>query len=1102
MKIRMRLITALAMFAFGYAAQSATITWTNIAGGNWSAATNWSPNQVPGAGDASVITNAGTYAVTLDIGSVIGNLTLGGRIGQQTLSTGGTNLAVNGAGVVNTNGVLGLAGGVLTGSGLTVYGQMNWTGGRIATGSILTVATNGLLTVSGSSGNLDFSGILTNAGTIQLVSAGIRLIDASRYGGGIGELVNLPGGLVDVQSDVTIDYYNDGSGSGSPGIVNQGRLRKSGGSLSYINAPLHNTGMLDAQTGIMNLTANYSLTGGTLNFGINSLTNYGQISLGGSPATLDGSLSANLNNGYVPGTGSSFAVVNYSSQAGAFTNFNLPFPAAWQTNYGASSFTLTVLNVRPTLAAITNQTVDELLPLSVNAIATDPDVGQSLTFALVSNPPGMTIKPISGIINWTPAQTQSPSTNTVLVSVTDNGTPSLGITNSFSVVVKEVNVAPSLPTVSTQSVNELTLLTVPNTATNFNIHSSNTSYALINPPSGMVISTNGIITWTPAQTQSPSTNLITTIVTNSNPYDLVNPRLASTNQFTVIVKEVNVPPSLPTIPTQTVNELTLLFVANAATNANIHSTITGYGLINPPANMVVANSKAGAFITWTPTQSQSPSTNLITTIVTNSNPYDLVNPRLTSTNQFTVIVKEVNVAPSLPTIPMQAVNELQLLTVTNAATNSNIHSTIIGYTLVNLPTNIVIRPSGIITWVPLQTQSPSTNFITTIVTNSNPYDLVNPILTSTNQFTVFVKEVNFPATLPSISTQTVNELTLLAVPNIATNFNIHSTNFGYGLINPPTNMVISSGGVITWTPAQAQSPSTNLVKAIVTNSNPYDLVNPFLTATNSFTVIVKEVNVAPLLPVIPAQTVNAQALLTVTNTALESNIHATVGYALVSPPAGAGISANGIITWTPIRSQGPGTNVITTVVTNTDSFDTVTPHLSATNSFTVIVYAPTLAAIGNYTVNAGQTITFIASATDNDPTRTLTYSLANPPGGAAINGESGVFGWRVPVSYAGITTNLQVSVTDNSTPSLSDGKSFTVTVNPLAPVVLTSIGYSNGQFMLQVGGPAGPDYIISASTNLTQWGDVLTNLAPAPPFQFADTNAPSANRFYRARLSP
>ena len=88
----------------------------------------------------------------------------------------------------------------------------------------------------------------------------------------------------------------------------------------------------------------------------------------------------------------------------------------------------------------------------------------------------------------------------------------------------------------------------------------------------MSISANGIITWTPAQNQSPCTNTITTVVTNSDPYDVVNPQLSATNSFTVMVREVNVAPVLPVIPPQTVNELTLLTVTNTATEPNIHAT--------------------------------------------------------------------------------------------------------------------------------------------------------------------------------------------------------------------------------------------------------------------------------------------------------------------------------------------------------------------------------------------------------------------------------------------------------------------------------------------------------------------------------------------------
>ena len=254
---------------------------------------------------------------------------------------------------------------------------------------------------------------------------------------------------------------------------------------------------------------------------------------------------------------------------------------------------------------------------------------------------------------------------------------------------------PALPTIPDQTVNELTLLTVTNTATNANIHSTITGYALVNPPAGAAIDANGIITWTPSQNQSPGTNTITTVVTNTNPYDLINPLLTATSSFTVVVREVDVAPTLPVISNQTVNELTLLTITNTATNANIHSTIAGYSLINPPAGAAI---DANGTITWTPSQNQSPGTNTLTTVVTNSNPYDLINPNLTATNSFTVtvVVQEVNVAPALPIIPDQTINELTLLTLTNTATNASLHSTIVGYGLVNPPAGAAIDANGIL----------------------------------------------------------------------------------------------------------------------------------------------------------------------------------------------------------------------------------------------------------------------------------------------------------------------------------------------------------------------------------------------------------------------
>src|SRR5258708_27779248 len=107
---------------------------------------------------------------------------------------------------------------------LSIDGQFNWAGGRMGTNVVLIVAANGV--VVGAGGSLEFSGILTNAGTIKLVSGIFRCIAYSAYGGGYGLLVNKPSGLIDFEADVPLDAFNDNNGVGIPTVINQGTVRK------------------------------------------------------------------------------------------------------------------------------------------------------------------------------------------------------------------------------------------------------------------------------------------------------------------------------------------------------------------------------------------------------------------------------------------------------------------------------------------------------------------------------------------------------------------------------------------------------------------------------------------------------------------------------------------------------------------------------------------------------------------------------------------------------------------------------------------------------------------------------------------------------------
>jgi uncharacterized protein (DUF2062 family) len=148
-------------------------------------------------------------------------------------------------------------------------------------------------------------------------------------------------------------------------------------------------------------------------------------------------------------------------------------------------------------------------------------------------------------------------------------------------------------------------------------------------------------------------------------------------------------------------------------------------------------------------------------------------------------------------------------------------------------------------------------------------------------------------------------------------------------------------------------------------------------------------------------------------------------------------------------------------------------------------------------------VAFTASATDsNQPPPTLTFSLLSAPTSATLDPNSGAFSFRPLVSQANTTNLITMEVTASGSPNLSATQSFTVTVNPLTLPKFTSVGWSNGQFVLQVSGQNGPDYEIQTSTNLTQWSAVFATNSPAMPFSWQDIAATNSAAFYRVIVGP
>jgi hypothetical protein len=246
----------------------------------------------------------------------------------------------NGAGSALPN--LTLTGGVLGGSGpLAVNGPFVWSGNTGTIGNTGGVTLDGTSSLDGTT--MYLTGRLINGGALTWSGTGTYNLDDT------GTLTNLASGTIAITTDVSAD------GGGTVG--NAGSITKTNTTgTTILNAVFVNTGILTVQSGTMSLASTYTLTKGTLDFGINGPTNYGRISLSTAPA-FKCSLGVNLNGFYWPAIGSVFNLLKYPSETGVlFTNTALPPFITWQTNYTSTNFTLTV-DARQTNNATTSLTM-------------------------------------------------------------------------------------------------------------------------------------------------------------------------------------------------------------------------------------------------------------------------------------------------------------------------------------------------------------------------------------------------------------------------------------------------------------------------------------------------------------------------------------------------------------------------------------------------------------------------------------------------------------------------------------------------------------------------------------------------------------------------
>ncbi len=277
-----------------------TVTWTNLAGGDWDTKANWSSGAVPGSSDDVTIPalNAGAIVthsqnttdavnsisaaapITLSAGTLnvaaafsdSSRITLaGGALGNATVQTGTTLQGSSQGGTLSSV--------VLAGTlDLTTAGNVNVT---VVGPLTLSAATVSLGNSSGSYGRVLFSDLAASL-------AGTGSVDFSNGSNSIYNSLeeNASGGSLNIGAGITINggsgsigynpYY--GSGPSNVSVVNQGQiLAGSAGTVTINGSNWTNPGAIQASSG-----GSLTLAGSWSSSGVIGVTGGGTLALNGA----------------------------------------------------------------------------------------------------------------------------------------------------------------------------------------------------------------------------------------------------------------------------------------------------------------------------------------------------------------------------------------------------------------------------------------------------------------------------------------------------------------------------------------------------------------------------------------------------------------------------------------------------------------------------------------------------------------------------------------------------------------------------------------------------------------------------------------------------
>ncbi|UWH41925.1 tandem-95 repeat protein [Shewanella xiamenensis] len=456
--------------------------------------------------------------------------------------------------------------------------------------------------------------------------------------------------------------------------------------------------------------------------------------------------------------------------------------------------------------ALTSATQDAAY--SYTLVATDSDVGDSLTLSAVTLPSWLSFNAATGVLSGTPANANVGSHAVVLRATDVDG---LTAEQSFSIVVANVNDAPTISSTALTSANQDAAYSYTLVATDSDVGDSVTLSAVTLPSWLSFNTATGVLSGTPTNTNVGSH----AVVLRATDVD----GLTAEQSFSIVVANVNDAPTISSTALTSATQDAAYSYTLVAIDSDVGDSVTLSAVTLP--SWLSFNAATGV-LSGTPTNANVGSHAVVLRAIDVDG--------LTAEQSFSIVVANVNDAPTISSTALTSATQDAAYSYTLVATDSDVGDSLT-LSAVTLPSWLSFNAAtGVLSGTPTNTNVGSH----AVVLRATDVDG----LTAEQSFSIVVANVNDAPTISSTALTSATQDAAYSYTLVATDSDVGDSVTLSAVTLPSWLSFNAATGVLSGTPTNANVGS----HAVVLRATDVD----GLTAEQSFSIVVANVNDAPV----------------------------------------------------------------------------------------------------------------------------------------------------------------------------------------------------------------------------------------------------------------